>query len=135
MKYRFDKSQINNLNLAPMIDVVFLLLIFFITASSLRVSEVETNINLAETGVEKESRDSTIVIAVTEEGKIYVGEKEMEINELEGFLKLSLEEHNSEVSVYADRKVAFQEVVRVMDIVKKSGVENLSFVLNRKDKD
>ncbi|QTL97616.1 biopolymer transporter ExbD [Iocasia frigidifontis] len=134
MKYRLDKPQIN-LNLAPMIDVVFLLLIFFITASSLRVSEVETNINLAETGVEKESRDSTIVIAVTEEGKIYVGEKELEINELEGFLKLSLEEHNSEVSVYADREVAFQEVVRVMDIVKKSGVENLSFVLNRKDKD
>ncbi|MTI58422.1 MAG: biopolymer transporter ExbD [Firmicutes bacterium] len=134
MKYRLDKPQIN-LNLAPMIDVVFLLLIFFITASSLRVSEVETNINLAETGVEKESRDSAIVIAVTEEGKIYVGEKEMEINELEGFLKLSLEGHNSEVSVYAEREVAFQEVVRVMDIVKKSGVENLSFVLNRKDKD
>lgn len=116
-----------------MIDVVFLLLIFFIVASSLNVKEVETNINLAETGVENEQRNAEIVIAITEKGKMYIDEKEVPVNKLEGFLKMRLKNNNANISIYADKKVAFQEVVKVMDIVKKLKVKNLSFVLHKKN--
>ncbi|AZO94699.1 biopolymer transporter ExbD [Halocella sp. SP3-1] len=132
MKYRLDKPSLD-LNLAPMIDVVFLLLIFFIVASSLNVKEVETNINLAETGVDNEQRNAEIVIAITEKGKMYIDEKEVPVNKLEGFLKMRLKNNNANISIYADKKVAFQEVVKVMDIVKKLKVKNLSFVLHRKN--
>lgn len=132
MKYRLDKPSLD-VNLAPMIDVVFLLLIFFIVASTLNVRKVETSINLAETGIEKEQRNAEIVIAITEKGKIYLGEKEVPVNKLKDFLEMRLNKENNNISIYADREVAFQEVIKVMDIVKKLRVKNLSFVLRRKN--
>lgn len=132
MKYKLNKSELD-LNLAPMIDVVFLLLIFFIVASTLNIREVKTTINLPDTETVEKRRETEIAIVITEEGKIYLGEKEVSINNLRNFLEVRLK-HSSrrDVSIYADKKVAFQQVVRVMDVVKKLKVDNLSFALRNK---
>lgn len=132
MKYKLNKSELD-LNLAPMIDVVFLLLIFFIVASTLNIREVKTTINLPDTETVEKRRETEIAIVITEEGKIYLGEKEVSINNLRNFLEERLK-HSSrrDVSIYADKKVAFQQVVRVMDVVKKLKVDNLSFALRNK---
>ncbi|MDI3547410.1 MAG: biopolymer transport protein ExbD [Halanaerobiales bacterium] len=132
MKYKLNKSELD-LNLAPMIDVVFLLLIFFIVASTLNIREVKTTINLPDTEAVEKRRETEIAIVITEEGKIYLGEKEVSLNNLRNFLEERLK-HSSkrDVSIYADKKVAFQQVVRVMDVVKKLKVDNLSFALRNK---
>lgn len=132
MKYKLNKSELD-LNLAPMIDVVFLLLIFFIVASTLNIREVKTTINLPDTETVEKRRETEIAIVITEEGKIYLGEKEVSLNNLRNFLEERLK-HSSkrDVSIYADKKVAFQQVVRVMDVVKKLKVDNLSFALRNK---
>lgn len=116
-----------------MIDVVFLLLIFFIVASTLNIREVKTTINLPDTETVEKRRETEIAIVITEEGKIYLGEKEVSLNNLRNFLEERLK-HSSkrDVSIYADKKVAFQQVVRVMDVVKKLKVDNLSFALRNK---
>lgn len=131
MKYRLDKPDLN-VNLAPMIDVVFLLLIFFIVASTLNMNEVETTINLPDTKVVKKHRNSEIIISVTNKGEIYVGEKKISLSKLQEFLLLKINknsQNNSNISIYADKGVTFQKVISVMDVVKKLEVDNLSFVL------
>ncbi len=135
MKYKLDKPQLD-LNMAPMIDVVFLLLIFFIVASTLNVKEVETMISLPDTETVKKQRQTEIVIAITEEGKTYIEGKEISLKKLKNFLEARLEQNkqnNRDISIYADKEVTFQKVVKVMDIVKKLQVDNLSFLLRRGD--
>lgn len=133
MKYNLDKIEMD-LNLAPMIDVVFLLLIFFIVASSLNVKEVETTINLPNTGVISEVRNTEITIAITEKGEIYLRNKEIPLNLLKDYLQKELVGDKSQLSIYADKEVQFQNVINVIDIVQELKVDNLSFVLKRTNK-
>ncbi len=131
MKYRVKKSE-PELNLAPMIDVVFLLLIFFIIASTLNLNEVKSNINLPETETVTARQQVEISVLISKDGKLYVNDREVTRDELPEILELlSGESQEREVSIYADKKVEFQKVITIMDIIKKQNINSISFALHQ----
>ena len=132
MKYKPQKSE-PGINLAPMIDVVFLLLIFFIVASTLNINEVKTKISLPETKAVKQKGSNDIAIMITVDKEVYVNERKIKFDKLSTHLTKIMADGELPVSIYADKKIDYQYIIRVMDIVKKLNVEELSFSLLKKE--
>lgn len=119
-------------NLTSLIDVVFLLLIFFMVSTSF-TKESELKVNLPEALTEVQaSLDTSLEIVVTVDGKYFVNQKEL-INSDPSTLRDALEaevgdNRNMPVTIRADGKATHQSVVNVMDVAGRLGFANLNIV-------
>ena len=124
-------SQISNteesqIELTPMLDVVFIMLIFFIvTTSFVKESGIEVSRPNAETA-EKQERAS-IFIAIDSEGKIFLQKRQIDIEAVRANIeKLHAESPEGAVVIQADKASETGILVRVMDQIRLAGVKNIS---------
>jgi biopolymer transport protein ExbD len=118
-------------NLTPMIDMMFLLLIFFLLTSFLVRPSIP--VNLPETETAEMEEQSEVRITVLADGRLVLNGDEVTAGQLERRLsRLGGIKHTREVVIQADRNVVFERVVEVMDISKKSGMETISFLVEHK---
>lgn len=113
--------------MTPVIDIVFLLLIFFLVATTFTQEEREMQIALpeAESGQPISIALREIVINVDEAGTIIVGGRSRSLEDLRSLVSEAVESNmNQKVSVRADRGAAYGTVARVLDICKASGVND-----------
>lgn len=127
------------MNMIPMIDVVFLLIIFFLVSSHLAKQEVQAELALpiAETGVENQDADQrrlTVNIAA-ENGNytIKFGSRSVNTNDLQQYLERELERSNTdlEVRIRGDREIPYQIVEPVMVACARLGIWNVHFAVIR----
>lgn len=118
------------LPLAGMVDILFLLLIFFMTASVYRDQELQLPVELpsAASAVEGSATMATrIVVTVTADDRVYLGEREMPMNLLrETFVELANQFPDETVIVRGDQNSRFGLAVRVMDLAQSAGLRNVS---------
>ncbi len=123
-------SVINNLSLTPLIDVVFLLLIFFLVTSEFEDEERRLDIVLpsASSATPMTRKPREIVIDVDAEGQIYLRGKEVQWEELERLLTAAVADNpaNQSAIIRADASTSFQPVVSVMDICNRTGIADYS---------
>ena len=120
--------------IAPMIDIVFLLLVFFIATTALRQWEREIQIGLPtaehSTGIAKQPND--IIINVTREGRIIVFKREWELEKLRSRLSLYARARAGQappaVIIRADGETQHQNVVNVIEACVSANLRNISFV-------
>ncbi len=113
-------------NMAPLIDIVFLLLIFFIvTTSFVKETGIDVQRPSAATAVYKEK--SNILIGIDKEGRLFFDKKEVDILGIRAHLERSLAE-NPEASaiIVADKTSITGIVIEVMDQCRLAGVQNIS---------
>lgn len=114
-----------NINIAPLIDVMFLLLIFFMVSSTFR-EHVGVDVKLpdAETATSQDEGDRRIY--VLQEGQYQMGDDNLDTEGLRVRLRALIEEEPETVLVIdADRAAPFQAVVRAMDIARDEGGTSL----------
>jgi biopolymer transport protein ExbD len=113
-------------NLTPMLDVVFIMLIFFIvTASFVKESGLEINRPNAATAVKKER--GNILVAISPSGQIWIDKRQIDIRALRANIeRLYAENPQGSVVIQADRDSKNGLLVEVMDAAKLAGVENIS---------
>ena len=113
-------------NLTPMLDVVFIMLIFFIvTASFVKESGIEINRPNAATAVKKER--GNILIAITPSGQIWIDKRQVDIRALRSNIeRLHAENPQGAVVIQADRESKNGLLVEVLDAAKLAKVENIS---------
>ena len=113
-------------NLTPMLDVVFIMLIFFIvTASFVKESGLEINRPGAATAVKKER--GNILIAISPSGQIWIDKRQVDIRALRSNIeRLHAENPQGAVVIQADRDSKNGQLVAVMDAAKLAKVENIS---------
>ncbi len=118
-----DESEIN---LTPMLDVVFILLIFFIvTASFVKESGIDINRPAAATAVRKER--GNILVAITPTGQIWIDRRQVDVRAVRANIeRLHAENPQGAVVIQADRDSKNGLLVEVMDAAKLAGVENIS---------
>jgi len=123
-------SAANNLSLTPLIDVVFLLLIFFLVTSKFEDEERRLDIVLpaASSATPMTRKPREIVIDVDSSGKVYLRGQEMGLEELERLLTAAVVDNPTSQSaiIRADGTTAFQPVVSVMDICNRTGIVDYS---------
>ncbi|ADD68375.1 Biopolymer transport protein ExbD/TolR [Denitrovibrio acetiphilus DSM 12809] len=114
------------INMAPLIDMIFILLIFFIvTTSFVKESGVDVQRPKAASAVTQEK--TNVIIAVTKEGQIYMDGRLTDIRSVRGFMERFLAETpEGSVVITADENSRTGEVIHVLDACRLAGVQNIS---------
>jgi len=113
-------------NLTPMIDMVFILLIFFVVTSSfVKEAGIEVTRPSAETAVRQER--ASILVAVTKTGEIWIDKRLTDIRSVGGQLRqLHAENPEGAVVILADRNSQTGLVIEVLDQARLAGVANVA---------
>ena len=121
MKNLFDfEDDIPQINILPMIDIIFVILSFFIISSLylVRLETIPVNLPNAETA--NQEKNSVIVITLDLKNRIFVDEKLLEIglvkNEILSKIKNT---KNRQVIIRADKDAKYGKVISILDILRK----------------
>ena len=112
-------------NMSPLIDCVFLLLIFFIV-TTVFVEETGVEVDKPQAASASDLEKQSVMIAITASGKIVYGGQEISINSLRGVVKRQLTTPETPVILLADGEVPTRLLVEVMDECKLAGAEKVS---------
>ncbi len=114
------------LNIAPLIDMVFILLIFFlVTTSFVKETGVDIHRPTADTAVSKEK--AGILVGVTKENRVWLEKREIDIRAVRAHVERALAENpDSSVVVVADKDSTTGVVISVVDSCKLAGAKNVA---------
>ena len=118
------------INILPMIDVIFAILTFFII-SSLSLVKLETiPLNLPSASTSSISKDEIINVSISNGKKIFLNKEEVSLEKLNQKLKVINSEKMKKVVISGDKEVAYGVIVEVLDELRK--VNNLKIAISTK---
>lgn len=120
------EEEESEINITPMLDVVFIMLIFFIvTASFVKEAGIDVNRPDAQTAVRQER--ANILIAISENNEIWIDQRMVDPRALRANIeRLRAENPEGSVVIQADKKSVTETLVTVMDAARQAGVYNVS---------
>ena len=123
---QFDDEEDSEVNLTPMLDVVFIMLIFFIvTASFVKEAGIDVNRPNAATAERKEK--GNILVAISENNQIWIDRRQVDPRALRANIeRMHAENPNAAVVIQADEESKNKLLVLVMDAARMAGVKNVS---------
>jgi len=132
MNFRQDSSQQEpELNMAPLIDVVFLLLIFFMVSTTFN-KQSEISIELPEASGKPLKTDRFVIeVEIDNQGRYFVNQQRVKDNKvatLKRAIRLTQGNNNNpQLIISSDRNTPYQSVVTAMDAARQLGLVNLTF--------
>ena len=127
-------SERTGIQLAPMIDVVFLLLIFFFFLWNYARFETEIDISVpaASAGENPERTIGEIVVNVKKEGGIIIeGIERTELETLEMFKSIVAAYPDQALILRGDKEASFDHIVKVLNLCKEANIWNISFATSQ----
>jgi biopolymer transport protein ExbD len=120
------KKEENEINLTPMLDVVFIMLIFFIvTASFVKEAGIDVNRPGAATAERKER--GNILVAISDSGQIWINRRQVDVRAVRANIeRMHAENPQGTVIIQADENSKNGLVVKVMDAARQAGVTEVS---------
>ena len=131
MNFRSRSHSETDINITPLIDVVFLLLIFFMVSTTFE-HESELRIVLPEASEQQaEVREDIILVSIDANEQIYIDDEPLAGTDIAA-ITAALSEQTREqaaapVVIRADAAVSHQAVIRVMDAARRIGLVNITF--------
>ncbi|MGM0831558.1 ExbD/TolR family protein [Vreelandella alkaliphila] len=119
----------NEVNLTPMLDVVFIMLIFFIVTTSF-IKESGVEIDRPEAAAASPRPDAQVLIAVTPEGAVWVDGKPVDVHRI-GQQVAGMLSGDGSVVIQADRESTTGLLIEVMDRLKQAGVDQIAVAASR----
>ena len=120
------EAEEGEIDITPMLDVVFIMLIFFIvTASFVKESGIEVNKPEASTAQAKPR--ASILVAINERGEIWINKRQIEESQVRANIeRLHAENPQGAVVIQADQEARTKKLVAVMDAARQAGVMDVS---------
>lgn len=122
----------NEVNLTPMLDVVFIMLIFFIVTTSF-IKESGVEIERPEASAATPRPDAQVLVAITPEGAVWVDGKAVDVHRIGQQVAGMLSEGGA-VVIQADRASTTGLLIEVMDRLKQAGVEQVAVAASRSER-
>lgn len=122
---KFDIDEEVNIDLTPLIDVVFMLLIFFIMTTTFSKPVLDVILPSSKTAESKESQTKELLISVTRDGKVYYNNTLIKEDEIKNILDANTDKM---LNLYIDKSAPFQSFVNIIDIAKKE--RNGKFIIS-----
>jgi biopolymer transport protein ExbD len=120
------------MDIAPLVDVVFLLLLFFMLTSHL-IQEPAIRIKLPESKTAEAKNEAIKTVLITKDGEIYFMDRRVNLENLQLAIKENLRDVEKDfLRIKADRDVSVGLLVKVIDEVRHSGIKNFSIVTERR---
>ena len=126
LQERLDQERAPGIDMAPLIDMVFILLIFFIVTTAF-VNETGVDVNKPEAVSAQRLENDLILIAITPAGDVWHDRNNIGVAGVRSTVAaLLLAQEERQVVIQADRRVTTDLLVRVMDEAKLGGAKSLS---------
>ena len=127
--YQKEEKELISINITPLIDIVFLLLVFFMLATSfIQKSTIEVNLSSGKT-VEIENQKNTVVLILNKKGQIYLNKKLINISNIRNELTNIVEKNPKyKILIKSHKKIAVQKVIRLIEEVRLAGTDNIKLI-------
>ena len=132
-RFRHSTSEqaVTTVDISPLIDVVFLVLIFFIV-TTVFVKETGVEVSKPRAASSEDLQKQAILIAVTSEGRVWHGGREVGTDGVRAVVSALLEEDDqTPVVVRADAAAATEMTVKVIDAAKLAGAKSVSLATEK----
>jgi biopolymer transport protein ExbD len=113
-----------NIDMTPMLDVVFIMLIFFIvTASFVKESGIDVNRPEASTAVKKDK--ASILVAISDKNEIWINKRRVDVRAVQANIeRLHAENPQGSVVIQADKKSTTETLMKVLDATRAAGIDD-----------
>ena len=123
------EQGLEQINIAPLVDVIFQLLIFFMLSSSFTF-QTGINVKLPRAVTSDVINEDNLLITVTSENITYLNNQIVTIDELKKQLKKTADK-NRMILIKADRRASVGRIVDVWDLCRKLGIEKINIATNQ----
>jgi biopolymer transport protein ExbD len=138
MNFRKSKlGELPTLQMTSMMDIIFLMLLFFITTSVFSQWEYEINITLptAQSGKVPDRLPGEIIINIAQDGRVSVNQQDLTLDALKARLdRLSRYFPGQPVVLRADKETKYEHLIKVIDTCRKADIWNFSMATNEEKK-
>lgn len=118
---RHKKSHNSSFDMTPLLDIIFILLVFLMISSVIARDSIQVNLPAAQTKDTQEKIDY-IVVSVDESGLIYLDSKIIKLAEIRSHLK----GNSKKVVLRIDKKTQYSKFMNILDQIRISGIEDIS---------
>ncbi|HAD47401.1 MAG: biopolymer transporter ExbD [Idiomarina sp.] len=123
---RIREEEDAAIDMTPMLDIVFIMLIFFIVTTSF-VKEAGIQVNKPEANQATKEPSANIFIAIRDNGEVWMDKRQVDVERVGANLERMLAEQPTDlVVIQADKESQHGRVVEVMDQVKEAGIDKIS---------
>jgi biopolymer transport protein ExbD/biopolymer transport protein TolR len=134
---RNEGSKINsNINVTPMVDVMLVLLIIFMVITPMLQNKVQIDMAKVDnpTSMPDADKEDAIVVAVTRDGSVYLGQDRIALGELGSRVRDKLaDKPGKTIYVRADARAQFRAVEDAIDAVRTAGVEEVGLLTQKRE--
>jgi biopolymer transport protein ExbD len=127
MKFAVRKRRAPSIIIVSLVDVLVILLIFFVVSTTFKTVQPEVQINLpqSKTATDAPSELDHALVSIDQDDEIKLDGKTVEVDALEGVVRDLSPTRKSSIALQADKKASFGTIIKVMDALKLAGVKNL----------
>jgi len=133
MALLIKKKKSIDINVAPLIDIVFLLLIFFMLTSEFTDFKTIDMISPNQSSASIEKKNLPIIINLSEEGLIEVDKAEVKLENLSEIIQMKLiNSKNKKIVISTLNETKINNLIIVVDMIRSLGIENIALITKEK---
>ena len=127
------KKKSIEINVAPLIDIVFLLLIFFMLTSEFTDFKTIDMISPNQSNTSIEKKNLPIIINLSEEGLIEIDKAEVKLKNLSEIIQMKLiNSKNKKIVISTLNETKINNLIIVVDMIRSLGIENIALITKEK---
>ncbi len=127
MKISIKKGKTARIEMLPLIDIVFLLLVFFIYAMLSMAVHKGIPVELPASSTADTVKDTLLAVSIDRNGSVYVDKEKTSLEDLKTVLQNADEVRRKKGALlFADKSVSYERLFKVMDQIRKAGIVNIS---------
>ena len=124
---------VSEINVTPFVDVMLVLLSIFMVATPMMSQGIDVDLPQTKQVEVLPTESENMVMTVRQDGKIFLDEYAVELDDLENKLQVLVKEKNKTLFLQADKNVPYGTVVDIMGRIKAVGIEKLGVVAEKPD--
>ncbi|MGI8889811.1 MAG: ExbD/TolR family protein [Chthoniobacterales bacterium] len=127
MKFAVRKRRAPSIIIVSLVDILTILLIFFVVSTTFKKDQPEVQINLPEskTSSSKPAEIEHVIVSVDAKNTLQLDGKTIEVDQLQSAVKNLPADRKGTLVLKADEKASFGTIIKVMDALKLAGIKNL----------
>jgi biopolymer transport protein TolR len=121
-----QRKSLSEINVTSLVDVTLVLLIIFMITSPLM--QMGLQVNLPKASAKAVETKGNVTVTIQKDATVMIGDRTIPIGALPGELTRALEEGKKGVLIRADQAVPYGAVVKVLDMTRKSGIQDVGLI-------